>query len=496
MHDGGWWDGFVTEGDDWSPPYPDIEAEDWVYYQSDDGYSNAVQAGTITGQLDADADTAWGTVTVPWFASQTLEGVVGAWGFAFEPITLELDATGMDDFYVDFSPDDLQPGWDIDVKYLEPDLDYVVGEIRSLEMLIEVNYGHDWVQSRYEAGHTVWLTVTDEFGTVKATAEVQTAPSPWGWTGFQTEWDDWVPGQPDIAPDDWVYALVDNGYGATVQVGTITGDLDLEDDTIAGNIYADWFGGTLNGHCTVWTEGGPNIDFTVDPDGGSYTCDFGAVGWDLQPGPTVAVYYEEPDGDSVINAFEAPWMRVNYAHNWVGANYPAGHTFWLTVRDEFGTVKATATVQTEGGGGWGGDGFQTQWDDWSPQQPDIQVGDSVQFQSDLGYNNTVEVGDIRGTVDLGNDRVSGPIFAEWFAETLEVQCHPWGAPEGTPVKSSSAEPDGSAPYTCQWDPDTEWDIEADQDVAVMYIEPDDADRVINVFQGGYRVYLPVVLKDH
>jgi hypothetical protein len=496
MHDGGWWDGFIAEGNDWSPSYPDIEPEDWVYYRSDDGYSNAVQAGTITGQMDVDADTAWGTVTVPWFASQTLEGVVGAWAFAWEPITLELDATGMDDYYVDFSPEDLPPGWDIDVKYEEPDLDYVVSEIRSAELYITVSYSRNWVQGDYEAGHTVWLTVTDEFGAIKATVEVETAPFPWGGSGFSTSEYEWDPETPDIAPDDWVYARVDNGYGSTVQVGTITGEMDLEDDTVAGNIYADWFEETLDGQCRAWEEGGPSIDFTVEPDGGSFFCDFGALGWDLQPGNEVAVQYQEPDGDWVMNMFETPWMRVNYGHEWVGGNYPAGHTFWLTVKDEFGAVKATATVQTEGGGGWGGDGFQTQGDDWSPDRPDIQAGDSVQFQSDDGYNNTVEVGEIRGTVDLIDNGISGPIYAEWFAETLEVECHPWGAPQGAPEKYSSAAPDGSAPYTCQWDPDTEWDIQANQDVAVMYTEPDDADRIINVFQGRFQVYLPLALKGH
>jgi hypothetical protein len=494
--DGDWWDGFQTNWEDWDPWQPDIQPGDWVHYQSDDGYSNAVQVGTISGELDADADTVWGTVSVPWFASQTLEGVAGTWGFTWESFALELDAAGEDDYYVDFSPEDLLPGWDIDVKYEEPDLDYVVNVIRSPELAINVNYGHDWVQGEYEVGHTVWVTVTDEFGAVKATAELETELSPWGWTGFQTEWDDWDPEQPDIAPDDWVYTLLDNGYASTVQVGTVSGDLDLDGDTVAGNIYADWFTETLNANCSVWEEGGPGTDFTVDPDGGSYFCDIGALGWDLQAGDDVAVQYQEPDGDWVINVFSSPWMRVNYGHDWVGGNYPAGHGMWLVVTDESGAFKASATVQTESGRGWGGDGFETVGDDWSPQQPDIQAGDSVHFESDDGYSNTIEVGEIRGTVDLDDDSVSGPIYADWFAGTLEVQCHPWGAPEGAPEKYSSAAPDGSAPYSCQWDPVSEWDIQANQDVAVMYIEPDDADRIINVFRGGFQVYLPLVLKGH
>lgn len=89
------------------------------------------------------------------------------------------------------------------------------------------------------------------------------------------------------------------------------------------------------------------------------------------------------------------------------------------------------------------------------------------------------MGTITGTVDVGDDSVGGTVYAAWFTQTLDVECHPWGAPGGAPVKNSTAAPDGSAPYFCQWDP-SDWDILPGQDVAVMYIEPD-RDRVINVF---------------
>ncbi|RPJ22526.1 MAG: hypothetical protein EHM35_18150, partial [Planctomycetaceae bacterium] len=56
-------------------------------------------------------------------------------------------------------------------------------------LVLQVNYGHDWVEGNYEAAHTLWLTVTDAAGTVKATAELQTQQIPWwspGQTGFST----------------------------------------------------------------------------------------------------------------------------------------------------------------------------------------------------------------------------------------------------------------------------------------------------------------------
>ena len=83
-------------------------------------------------------------------------------------------------------------------------------------------------------------------------------------------------------------------------------------------------------------------------------------------------------------------------------------------------------------------------------------------------------------MNVGNDSVGGNIYATWFTQTLDVECHAWGAPGGAPGKNSTAAPDGSAPYSCKWNPVTEWDILPGQNVAVMYIEPD-RDRVINVF---------------
>jgi len=177
---------------------------------------------------------------------------------------------------------------------------------------------------------------------------------------------------------------------------------------------------------------------------------------------------------------QEPWMRVNYAHEWVGGDYPAGHTFTITVMDSSDTVKATAVVNSTVGGGWGEDGFETRSEDWSPAHPDIVVGDTVLFESDDDYSNSVRVGDIDGTIDLGANQISGPINVPWLSGTLPVECHPWGAPEGVDGKDSTAKADGSDPYLCAWDPLTEWDIQPGQDIAVMYAEPD-GDRVINVF---------------
>ena len=88
---------------------------------------------------------------------------------------------------------------------------------------------------------------------------------------------------------------------------------------------------------------------------------------------------------------------------------------------------------------------------------------------------------------MAADSINGVIFAPDLnpvtIPTLPVECHPWGAWESglhdTPIKVSSAAPDGSSPYSCDWA--GEWDILPGQDIGVMYIEPDD-DRVIDVYR--------------
>jgi hypothetical protein len=182
----------------------------------------------------------------------------------------------------------------------------------ALDLILEVNYGHDGVEGRYEVGHTVWLTVTNQMGTVKATAELETQEIPWwepGQTGFSTHLGNpWVPEPPDLVPGDEVDGRMDNGQVSTVHVGEILGTVDLELDTVEGSVYAeDWPGSTLPGRCSVWEEGGPTIEFAVNADHGAYSCDLGALGWDLQRGQTVAVQYQEPDADWVINVFREGW---------------------------------------------------------------------------------------------------------------------------------------------------------------------------------------------
>jgi|GEM_PF-3386301 len=176
---------------------------------------------------------------------------------------------------------------------------------------LRVNYGHDWVESFYEAGHKVWITVTEGDGvTVKATAEMVTEPKDFwdGETGFQTNPEDWDPAPPDIQPYDWVYAWVDNGASAQVQIGDIDGMIDLEADSIAGTISAAWFSDMVNVECHPW--GSPEqaeMKFnSVMPDGSDpYSCSWEGE-WDIQPYQDVGVGYFGPDGHWVANAFYVP----------------------------------------------------------------------------------------------------------------------------------------------------------------------------------------------
>ncbi len=477
------WGSFESWQWPWNPEQPDLLPGDRITAEVSTATTTIDPVGEILGSVDADTDTVMGNISAPWLAPETLTVLCEVWVENGPP---GIQVFGVDpnggDYFCDFGSQgwDITPEQDIAVRYFEPDGNSVINIFSAPWM--RVNYGHDWVGGNYPAGHTIWITVTDSMDALKATAQAfSTEGGGWSTEGFETVPDDWDPSQPDIQPGDWVEIASDDGYHNLIQVGELVVAVDVNTDIVSGNLFAPWFDPeTLKVLCEVWVEmGPPGIEVSdVPPDGGGFSCNFGSEGWDIQSGQDIAVHYVEPDGDHVIGVFGPPWVRVNYGHDWVGGNYPAGHTITVTVEDSSFETKAEAVVQSLPGMGWGTDGFDTTDEDWLPIHPDITPGDWVHIATDDGYSNSIHVGEITGDVDVDTDSVSGLVFADWFFEELMVECHPWGGPPDAPGKSSSAEPDGSSPYFCQWDPGSEWDLLAGQDVGVMYIEPD-GDRVIN-----------------
>jgi uncharacterized repeat protein (TIGR01451 family) len=185
-----------------------------------------------------------------------------------------------------------------------------------LEPQIRVNYAHEWIEGDYEAGHTLWITLTNATGDVKATASGTTGSlDMWGgWEGWSTNVNvPWIGGQPDIQPGDYVSVKVANGRSGEVHIAGITGNLDVSADTISGNLIGDWLTGTVNGGCNIWTNNGPpGTGFSAEPPDYAYFCDFGSV-FDILPGMDAAVDYREPDNDQVINVFHqpAPHLLIN-----------------------------------------------------------------------------------------------------------------------------------------------------------------------------------------
>ena len=184
------------------------------------------------------------------------------------------------------------------------------------KMDLRVNYGHDWVESFYEAGHAISIQVTDSEGNVKATAEVFTGPrAEWGGeSGFQTTPENWSPASPDLQPYDWVYAQVDNGATAKVQLGEIRGEVRFDLDSVAGTIVAPWITDPVQVECLDWgsgqetpfsnKDGGFRLTDGSDP----YSCSWEGE-WDVQPWQDIGVGYFTPDGHWVANAFrDERWM--------------------------------------------------------------------------------------------------------------------------------------------------------------------------------------------
>lgn len=217
------------------------------------------------------------------------------------------------------------------------------GRFQSPDLMLNVNYDHDWVNGNYEPGHTIWITVTEsDHSTVRGTTELVTGPVPdWGGqSGFQTYGDSWNGGQLDIQPGDWVDAAVDNGYTSTVQVGTIAGLLDVDADQITGTVSAAWWSSEVDVTCHPWgsPSGAPSKNDRVSPDGSDpFACSWDPLTeWDIEPGQDLGVSYTEPDGDQVFAVFRgpAPQLRVEKWLDGEGVSQGGGAVFTVQYRNE------------------------------------------------------------------------------------------------------------------------------------------------------------------
>jgi hypothetical protein len=318
-------------------------------------------------------------------------------------------------------------------------------------VIVHARYDGDQVRALTLANTPVTITVSDSGG-VKATISGVTdgGGNYYSWEHYE----DWNPAEPDILPGDTVSATA-NGYSTIIEtVGEVKPQAHNDTDVVEGTIHAPWFApGSLSVLCLTYDPYQFYLDRDVPADDGSFECDFSGVA-DIEGGMAGQAGYLEPDGDMVSVEWAAPYMEVYYGtRDGVGGIYAPGHTFSIEVTNAAGAIKATATATSTYHGGWWGHGFRPTWTGgdccaWSPAEPDIQPGDRVHFLSDDGYQNEVRVGAIFGTVDLENDSVTGPIYALWLDQPLEVWCGPesFFPPEW---RQSSAKPDGSVPYLCE-----------------------------------------------
>jgi predicted GH43/DUF377 family glycosyl hydrolase len=379
-------------------------------------------------------------------------------------------------------------------------------------VIVQANYSGDRIKARTLGNTSLTITVSDQEG---AKATISGVTDQWGNYYSWEHWEDWNPEQPDIVPGDSVSATA-NGTSTIIEtVGEIEYVVDSDTEVVEGTIYAPWFAPeSLTVMGEVWNGGSPPcLDQGVPADGGRFGCDFSGLA-DIVGGRSGQVGYLEPDGDMVSVDFTGSYMEVYYGtRDGVGGGYGPGHAFWITVTNPAGEIEATVQVTSasEGSGfWWGGDGFcppwvwgeNGEWGDWHPAEPKIEPGDWVNFQSDTGYEHQVRAGGIYGTVDPDNDSVTGPIVAPWLTETLDVWCYPKGF-NGPPLwRQSSAEPDGSVPYFCEWQNPVggleAWDIRPEDELVVSYREPDGdvVYRTMLASQGAPRgvIYLPLVVR--
>ena len=139
---------------------------------------------------------------------------------------------------------DLLPGQTVAVYYIEPDGDAATNTFEAPHA--RANIVWNAVDGWFGPGVTVWYTVTDELGGFKGDGTGTTKPD--GWM-------DGVGCGCDLVPGDRITVTSDAGFDAVLVPISITGQIDVDADTVSGQMSGGVF--PAGGYIEVWSEAQP-----------------------------------------------------------------------------------------------------------------------------------------------------------------------------------------------------------------------------------------------
>mgnify|MGYP000878695950 CR=1 FL=1 len=422
----------------------DLQPGDRVHVTSSRGFAALLVPITITGRIDVNADRVAGVMAGGDFPGSA---TIWVWSDARQQGTgRDIGIAADGSFTADFTDFDIQSGDTAEVWYYDANHNEVGTEFNTV--YFDVNYGHDWVSSNTEPEAAVTITVTG-----KATLHGQADSS-----GYFGSWNGvWQPAHPNIEPGDTVLVETGGEVRRVDPVGTIAGAVDLAADTFAGTIQAPGITGDLRVRCEVWTDNGPPRIMTwANAAGGAFTCDYGAVGWDLAKGQEVAVRYYEPDGDRVINVFQSPYARANVAWNAVDGWFGPGVNVQYTVTSAGGSPK----------GGGAGTARSDGWLNGIGCDCDLAPGDRVHVTSSAGFDAQLTPILITGRFDAANDRVTGVVQGGVFPAKGRMEI---GSETRTDWRSSDFDIAANGAFTVDFG--GVFDIRAGDKSEAWYIDP-------------------------
>ncbi len=288
----------------------DLIPGDRVHVTTDDGFDAWMTLVDIQGRINPESDTITGRVSGAPLPARGLAVLHNPFAEVWHDQDFDIAADGS--FTADLNPHDILAGDDAEIWYVDPNGNRPGACLDTLRT--ETNYAGDYVVLNTAPNVPFTVTVARSTGEVKAQL---TGMSDAGGEvrGWEEQWYNmWSPAHPDIEIGDSVTFEAD-GYTKIVQpVAEIRAAANVGSDRITGQIFAPGMTEPLPTWCSVWVDNGPPSvnaqPHRVNGDGGAFTCDFGAVGWDLLVGQHVAVGFLNPNSDTIYNSFEVENAKI------------------------------------------------------------------------------------------------------------------------------------------------------------------------------------------
>ena len=166
-------------------------------------------------------------------------------------------------------------------------------------------------------GNTIYITVTNSIDDIVASGQTSAGTGWMGPTSYNLDFSKYR-----LTPGDLIHIDFGSGFTDTLPIVELTAQADIDHNLVTGLAPAN---SQLNAVIRDVLGNSNKLDQIQVSSSGTYTLDFGSIGWETNNGDNISVYYPAWHGHQIEYSFRLPAPNLNLGlYNTNGGAQPGG----------------------------------------------------------------------------------------------------------------------------------------------------------------------------